>query len=254
MLRVKMRTGIYARVSVRHFNDKDLTIENQILIAEGFIRENGMQCVQIYKDSGFSGLDFERPAFKKLMDDIKKHKLDAVVVKDFSRLGRNYIETSEYIEKIFPEYGVRFIAVSDGYDSIDGNRDAFMTGIKNIVNEWYARESGRKVSAAKQYQKSKGGYVGSVAPYGCHAIVKDGIRILEKSETMEVIEKIKELRDKGYTSAEIAEWLDCHRINRPSVYNATGEVYCTGTSFKKWDAGSVRRIWGTHTSGDNHTA
>lgn len=249
-----MRAGIYARVSKRHFNNKDLTIENQVLVSMGYIKDKGMECVQIYKDRGFSGLSFERPAFKRLIADIKKRKLDAVVVKDFSRFGRNYIEAGEYIEKFFPEYGIRFVAVAERYDNTYGSGDAFLTGIKNIVNEWYARESGRKVSAVKQYQKSKGGYIGSFAPYGYSVIIKDGIRVLEEAKTMEVVKKIQELKSMGYTSSEIAKWLDSHRVNKPSVYNTTGEIYCTGTNFKKWDAGSVRRLWRTHTSGDNHTA
>ncbi len=179
-------------------------------------------------------------------------------------MGRNYIEVGEYIEKVFPKYGIRFIAVEEKYDSDNSNRnknsnnDVFFMGIKNIVNEWYARESGRKVSDVKQYQKSKGGYVGNFAPYGYSIVIKDGIRTLKEAETMEIVKKICELKNRGYTSAEIAKWLDNHRVNRPSVYNATGKIYYTDTSinFKKWSSGSVRRLWNmrTYTSGDDHTA
>lgn len=189
-----MRAGIYARVSARHFNNKDLTTKNQILIAKGYIKANGMKCVQIYEDIGFSGLDFERPAFKKLIADIKTQKLDAVVVKDFSRLGRNYIETGEYIEKVFPMYGIRFIAVTECYDSGGRKEDAFLTGLKNIVNEWYARESGRKVSVVKQHQKLRGGYTGGVAPYGYCTVVKDGVRVLEEADTMQILKKLWSLK------------------------------------------------------------
>ncbi len=251
---MEVRAGIYARVSARHFNNKDLTIENQILIAKSYIKTNYMKCVQIYEDMGFSGLDFKRPAFEKLIADIKKQKLDAVVVKDFSRLGRNYIEVGEYIEKIFPMYGIRFIAIADGYDSSNREEDNFLTGLKNIVNEWYARESGRKVSVVKQQQKARGGYTGGVAPYGYYIVVRDGIRVLEEADSMEILKKIRELKMKGYTSVETAEWLSYHKINTPSVYNSTGKIYSTGTNYKKWDAGSVRRLWKTNTSGDYHTA
>lgn len=148
------RAGIYARVSVKHYNNKDFTIENQVLVARKYIEENKMECMGVYSDKGFSGMDFERPAWKRLVKDISGNKLDVVVVKDFSRLGRNYIVTGEYIEKIFPEYGIRFVAVTEGYDSKYGT-EGFTMGLKNIINEWYARESGRKVSIVKQHQKNK---------------------------------------------------------------------------------------------------
>ena len=243
------RAGIYARVSVKHYNSKDYTIENQILIARRYITRNGMECAGIYSDKGFSGMDFNRPAWKRLVKDISAHRLDVVVVKDLSRIGRNYILAGEYIEKVFPEYGIRLVAVSEGC-----NNNGFAAGLKNIINEWYARESGRKVSIVKQHIKSQGGYTGGAAPYGYCIKVKNGIRVLEESKTMEILNKIKELKSKGYTSSEIAAWLNIHKINKPSVYNVTKEIYCTSGNYNGWDAGSVRRLWNSDTSGDYHTA
>lgn len=242
---MKERAGIYTRVSVKHYNNKDMTIENQILIAKRYINENNMECVKIYEDRGFSGADFNRPAWKNLIADAVKKKLDAVIVKDFSRVGRNYIETGEYIEKFFPVYGIRFVAVTEGYDSFENDRDTFLMGLKNIMNDWYAKESGRKVSVVKQYQKSKGAYVGGNVPYGYRIKVKDGFRMLEEhDETMKIIMQIKKLRNEGYTSYEAAAWLNKNMINRPSEFQRTNEVYCCNSDkFKKWDAGSVRRIW-----------
>ncbi|MCX4326033.1 MAG: recombinase family protein [Lachnospiraceae bacterium] len=239
------RAGIYARVSVKHYNSKDYTIENQILAAIRYISGNGMECAGIYSDKGFSGMDFNRPGWKRLVKDISAHRLDVVVVKDFSRIGRNYILAGEYIEKIFPEHGIRLVAVSEGYDSGSSyNGAGFAAGLKNIINEWYARESGRKVSIVKQYQKKKGGYTGGAAPYGYCIKTENGLRFLKEDASMEVLKKIRELKGQGYTSTETAEWLNRQRINRPSVYNVTREIYCTGSNYLKWDAGSVRRLWG----------
>lgn len=232
------RAGIYARVSVKHYNSKDYTIENQILIARRYITRNGMECAGIYSDKGFSGMDFNRPAWKRLVKDISEHRLDVVVVKDLSRIGRNYILAGEYIEKIFPAYGIRLVAVSEGC-----NNNGFAAGLKNIINEWYAKESGRKVSIVKQYQKKKGGYTGGMAPYGYCIKTENGLRILKEDASMEVLKKIKELKSQGYTSTETAEWLNRQKINRPSVYNVTREIHCTGGDYLKWDAGSVRRLW-----------
>lgn len=236
------RAGIYARVSVRHYNKKDLTIENQVISARKYIEENKMELADIYSDKGFSGMDFERPAWKRLVKDITSKKLDTVVVKDFSRIGRNYIQTGEYIEKIFPQYSIRLVAVAEGYDSRDGI-GGFNTGLKNIINEWYARESGRKVSTVKQYQKTRGGYTGGTAPYGYYIKIENGLRMLKEDNSAEILKKIKSMHVQGYTSGEIASWLNSQKINRPSVYNVTREIYCTNGSYQEWDAGSVRRLW-----------
>lgn len=251
---MKERAAVYARVSAKHNNNKDMTIENQVIIARKYIKENFMEFTKVYADTGYSGMDFERPAWKNFIADMVQHKTDALVVKDFSRIGRNYILAGEYIEKIFPAYGIRFVAVSEGYDSSNNIQDNFSMGLKNIINEWYARDSGRKVSIVKQYLKSQGGYTGGVAPYGYCIKVKNGIRMLEEDRTIEILKQIKEFKSKGYTSYEIAGWLNSHKINRPSVYNITKEIYCTGGNYSKWDAGSVRRLWNSDTSGDYHTA
>ena len=236
------RAGIYARVSVRHYNRKDLTIENQVLSARKFIEENKMELADIYSDRGFSGMDFERPAWKRMVKDITAKKLDTVVVKDFSRIGRNYIQTGEYIEKFFPQHGIRLVAAAEGYDSRDG-AGGFNAGLKNIINEWYARESGRKVMAIKQHQKAKGGYTGGTAPYGYCINIENGLRMLKEDNSAGILKKIKDMHRQGYTSSEIAGWLNSQKINRPSVYNVTREIYCTNGSYKEWDAGSVRRLW-----------
>lgn len=247
------RAGIYARVSVKHYNSKDFTIENQVLAARKYIEENKMELAGVYSDKGFSGMDFNRPAWKKLIKDISGHKLDTVIVKDFSRIGRNYVITGEYIEKIFPAQGIRLVAVTEGYDSKNGVLN-FTTGIKNIINEWYAKEAGRKVSIAKQLQKAEGSYTGGAAPYGYCIKKENGRRLLKEDISMEVLRKIKELKAKGFSSSEIARWLNSQRINRPSVYNATKKIYCTTDNYLMWDSGSVRRLWASDTSGDYHTA
>lgn len=251
---MKERAGVYARVSTKHNNNKDLTIENQILVARKYIEDNSMEFTDIYADTGYSGMDFDRPEWKRLVSDIAQHKIDAIIVKDFSRIGRNYVLAGEYIEKVFPAYGIRFIAVSECYDSFNNVPGSFSMGLKNIINEWYARDSGRKVSIAKQHLKSQGGYTGGIAPYGYCIKVKNGMRVLEEGQTMEILKQIKELKSKGYTSYEIAGWLNSQKINKPSVYNVTKEIYCKGSSYAKWDAGSVRRLWNSDTRGDYHTA
>ena len=130
---MKERAGIYARVSRKHNNNKDMTIENPNINARRYIEDNSMEFTNVYTDTGYSGMDFERPAWKNLISDIVQYKIDALVVKDFSRIGRNYILAGEYTEKVFPAYGIRFVAVSDGYDSFNNMPGGFSMGLRIIV-------------------------------------------------------------------------------------------------------------------------
>ncbi len=252
-----MAAGLYARVSVKHENRKDMTIENQMLLMKRYIEKHHISYGDSYKDVGYSGMNFNRPQFQRLMADIRQGIIDTVIVKDFSRLGRNYIETGEYMEHIFPLYGVRLISVSEHYDSEDNSSGIFYTGIKNIMNEWYAKENGRKVAFVKERQRKKGGYTGGVTPYGYKAVIKNGLRILTEDESMNILKEIYRKRECGYHSEEIAVWLNQSGVNTPAVYHKTGELYAKNKNvYKKWDSGSVRRLWNkvSNTCGDNHTA
>ena len=238
------RAVIYARVSVAHDNKKDMTIENQIMISEKYIENNHFIHLGTYTDKGYSGRNFNRPEWNKLTSDALKGKFDILIVKDLSRIGRNYIETGEFIEKFFLSHNIRVISVSEGYDSFSITGDSLSFGLKNVINEWYARESGRKVSAVKQYKKSQGEYVGSVAPYGYKTDYLDGKRIVVNDDSICIVNTIKKMKEEGYTSSEIASWLSKNHINTPSEYRKTGKIYCQDYGvYKKWDSGSVRRLW-----------
>ena len=250
------KAAVYARVSVSHDDKKDMTIDNQIMIAKRYIENHGLTTSYIYSDKGYSGRNFDRPGWKKLIRDASEGNFKNLVVKDLSRIGRNYIETGEYIEKIFMSMNIRVISVAEEYDSFSTTGDSLLFGLKNVINEWYARETGRKVSAVKQYKKSRGEFIGSTAPYGYKIILSEGKRIIVKDDSIFIVDLIKEMRKQGHTSAEIAVWLSVNHVNTPSEYNKTGEIYCTRhTAYKKWDSGTVRRLWNnSDTSGDYHTA
>ena len=135
--------GIYARLSVDSDDQKNESIDTQIEIAKEYIRRAGdIEYVDRYTDLGRSGTDFEREGFARMMEDVRQKKINCIVVKDLSRFGRDHIETGNYIEKIFPFLNVRFIAVTDGYDSeCSAGDDMQLTmNLKNIVNELYAKD------------------------------------------------------------------------------------------------------------------
>ena len=241
--------AVYARVSVEHGNRKDDTVENQILSAGQFIKgqaEMMQKGIRLYKDIGYTGQNFERPDWKRLVEDAEKGEIDILVVKDFSRIGRNYIETGEIIENKLPLLGVRVISVSDGYDSSVCGTDLLSVGLKNIINDWYAKENGRKVSFVKCQKRENGEYMGGIAPYGYKTEIIDGKRLLVSDKSMEIVKIIRKKRRDGMTSEMLADWLAENRINKPSVYRKTGKLYSGACEcYEKWDSSCVRRVWGS---------
>ncbi|MDO5425719.1 MAG: recombinase family protein [Eubacteriales bacterium] len=239
--------GIYARLSVDNHNQKNESIDTQIEIAKDYIRHSGdIKQVDCYTDLGKTGTDFQREGFERLMADIRCHKINCVIVKDFSRFGRNYIETGNYIEKIFPFFNVRFIAVSDGYDShkIQGDNDIFAVNLKNVINELYAKDCAEKVRAIKKAKMEQGCYVGGIPAYGYYGKWIDGKKVLFPEEgTSDVVRKVYELFDKGCRIRDIISYLYEQRIHRPKEYQSTGHVYCMeGERLRQWADQTIRAI------------
>lgn len=160
------RTGIYARLSSE--DKEEDTLENQIYLLESHVEgQADMILTDTYVDNGFSGTNFQRPQFIRLMEDIKSGKINCIVVKDLSRLGRDYIETGNYIENVFPFLNVRFVSVTDGFDTVNGDgAEAMVVSFKNLVNDVYAKDISRKIISAFRTKQRNGEYIGLVAPYG----------------------------------------------------------------------------------------
>lgn len=277
-------TGIYARLSVEHGNVKDNSIQNQIRLAKQWLEEQNAKLTQqklrceslsekqkeegiyaadrcslqdIYVDSGCSGTTFRRPQFQRMLADAQAGKINCIVCKDASRIGRDYLRTGEYLEKIFPLMGVRVVCVSDGYDSGHEMPGSLAGNLKNLMNEWYAKDIGRRVRLIKQQQRAQGCYLGSRAPYGWQIIYCDGRRMLEKDPpAYEVIKQMAERRQQGMSYQQIAQWLEQNGVNTPEHYRRTGEVYRCAYGEEQqqtWEASGVRSILLSHTRGDYHT-
>lgn len=164
--------GIYARLSVDGSERKNESIETQIEIAKAFIRQqNDMEVFDCYTDIGQTGTNFEREGFERMLRDVRMRRIDCIIVKDLSRFGRNHIETGNYIEKIFPFMGVRFIAVTDHFDSMhtSGENETWNVNLKNLVNEMYAKDIAIKVKSARKEKWEQGSFTGGVPPYGYRA-------------------------------------------------------------------------------------
>lgn len=249
------RAGIYARLSADMDADKNESIDVQISIAREFVREynqknsrtdGSIEVVECYIDLGKTGSNFKRDGFLRLMQDIRLGDINCVIVKDLSRFGRNYLEAGNYIEKIFPFLGVRFIAVSDGLDTGDAGsgKDQLASEIKNLVNDMYAKDFSAKAKTWLRQKRLAGSYVGGPPPYGYAASWEGKLRRLVPDEnTAEIVRHIYTLFVEKENYTAVADDLNRRRVNPPAIYKKTGEVYCPPDArYKGWDKGSVERI------------
>lgn len=251
--KVRYKAGIYARLSSDQDRKKNESVEVQVRIAEKHIEElnrKGTERIEIadrYIDLGKTGSNFNRDEFQRLMQDIRLGDIDCVVVKDLSRFGRNYLEAGNYIEKIFPFLGVRFIAVADGLDT--GNRGSntkqMATEIKNLVNDMYAKDFSVKAKQHLKQRRQEGSYVGGPPPYGYKAGWDKKIRKLVPDEnTAGIVKHIFSLFIEMGSYTAVADDLNRKKCNPPSVYKKTGKVFFDPEQgeYKGWDKGAVERI------------
>ena len=237
--------GIYARLSVEGDTRKNESIETQIEIAREYMRgQKDMALYGCYSDLGRTGTDFEREGFKRLMEDVRHRLVDCVIVKDFSRFGRNYIETGNYIQKIFPFLGVRFIAVTDCFDSLFDEGDDLGVNLKNLANEMYARDIALKVKSSKRARRESGGYVGGPPPYGYRAEWEHGRRrLLAEQETAEIVRDIFRQYGQGRSLGEIAAALYAREIHRPTEYRRYHHPRRQpGEELREWPRSSLKAM------------
>lgn len=241
------RAGIYTRLSVNSDIRKKESIDTQIEIAKEFIcRTDDIKYVECYADIGKTGMNFEREGFVRMMTDIRQKKINCVIVKDVSRFGRNYIETGNYLEKIFPFLGVRFISVTDQYDSeySVGDNVWFSVNLKNVVNELYAKDIAQRVKSAKRLKREMGSYIGGKPPYGFRVKNCGERRVLyPDADTKDIVIRIFQMYTDGAACREIAEELYQKKIQRPLAYYETKEVYCPeGGILQFWSCDTIKRI------------
>ena len=214
------RTALYARLSVEDNGKEADSIENQIALLESYISGcPDLSRVELFADNGYTGTNFHRPEFNRMMEAVQSGVIDCIVVKDLSRLGRNYIETSQFIEKICPFYGLRFIAVNDGFDTATVTDTAQMSmALSNIVNDYYAKDISRKVTSALQTKMERGDYIGNYAPHGYCKDPENKNHLVIDPETAPVIRQIFQWRAEGVSYMEINRRLNEAGIPSPGQY------------------------------------
>ncbi len=164
------RVGGYSRLSVEDSGKPGAdTLEMQAALIQDYVsKQPDMRLIELFFDNGHTGTNFERPAFERMMENVRAGKIDCIVVKDLSRFGRNYLETGNYLERIFPFLDVRFVAINDYFDTLTAARspDGYIIPLKNILNAAYSKDISRKSSSALATKRQNGEFTGSRAAYG----------------------------------------------------------------------------------------
>lgn len=210
--------GIYLRLSVEDNGKKDAdSIENQKKLLMEYVQARPyLMLVDVYMDNGYTGTDFERPEFNRMLSDAKSGRINCIVVKDLSRLGRNYVEAGNYLEKVFPFLGIRFISVNDCYDSDSLTSGAELgASLKNVVNDIYAKDISRKVGSAMKAKRLRGEYIGNYAPYGYLKDPQDKNHLVIDPEIAPIVVEIFEMRASGIGITAIARKLNERNIPSP---------------------------------------
>lgn len=240
----------YSRLSR---DDGDKAESNSITSQKEIIRDYVRQhpefvIVKEYADDGYSGVNFERPGFKQMMEDIKAKKIDCVICKDLSRFARNYIDAGRYLEKIFPFMGVRFIAINDSYDSCGekAQSDALIVPFKNLINDAYCRDISVKIRSQLDIKRKMGDFIGAFAPYGYRKDEANRNRLVVDEEAARTVELIFSLRIQGLCNSAIADRLNSMGILSPMEYKqAQGLNYSCGfrsNEQAQWSPMLVKRI------------
>lgn len=236
--------GIYCRLSVDDGTQSEsMSIGNQRHMLTDHATRNGWRIADYYVDDGYSGVNFDRPDFQRLINDIEAGKINLVIVKDLSRLGRNYILCGQYTEIYFPERNVRFIALNDGIDTLYSNND--IAPFKNILNDMYAKDISVKIRSSLQAKAKRGEYLGACDPYGYLRDPKDKHHLVINPEVAPNVYRMFELCVSGYSLKKIADLFNREGILSPADYDDWRNHESEKGEFQskyKWVGSVVRQV------------
>ena len=244
-VRLSKEDGDVATAGKRESN----SISNQKNLIKNFLKDKkDIVVVSERVDDGYSGSNFERPAFQMMLEDIKKGIVDCVVVKDLSRFGREYIDAGKYIERLFPALGVRFIAVNDHYDSLEGKSqaDEIVIPFKNLINDAYCRDISIKIRSHLEVKRKNGEYIGAFTPYGYQKDSDNKNKLVIDVYAADIVKEIYRMKLSGMSQTAIANALNKQGVLSPMEYKHSLGIRIQD-NFKtheqaEWSAMSVKRI------------
>lgn len=247
---MEWKCGLYCRLSVEDNNNRESnSIQSQKIILSNFIESlKDSSIKKVYVDDGYSGSNFNRPDFIKMINDIENGIINCVVVKDYSRFGRDYIDVGYYVEKYFPDKNVRFISVNDNHDSLFmETENNLKMPIMNMFNDLQSRETSKKVRSGLKARKQEGKFIGAFAPYGYLKSKEDKNKLIIDENVEHIIKQIFSWRTEGYSTYAINNKLNEMNISTPTEYkNSIGikhnPVNVKSKKISFWNETTVRKI------------
>lgn len=212
-------------------NGESSSISTQRKMLNAYAREHHFEVYGEYIDDGWSGTNFNRPDWQRMIADIEEKKVNMVITKDLSRLGRDYITAGQYTEIYFPSKGVRYIAINDGYDSDSPHTD--IAPFKNVINEMYARDTSKKIRSAFQTKMEDGAFIGNFAPYGYQKDPNDKNHLVIDNAVAPVVKEIFFMAENGYPPSKIAKDLNRRGIMTPAMYRCNQRPYLSIDDYSK---------------------
>ena len=239
------KAALYCRLSVDDGRlGESVSIGSQKILLEQYCKDHAITEYEIYDDDGYSGTNFDRPSFQRMYEDIKNGLIDTVIVKDQSRFGRSYIEVGMYVEQ-FKELGVRFIAVGDNYDSMKNDND-MMFPMRNVLNDYFAREASIKTKCAKKAKAKAGQYIGSRPPFGYKLDPNDRHHLIIDEPAAETVRRIFRMAAQGIGYNKTAKIFREEKVLTPIAYfNLHNPDYYKSDYWRKefdWHVTSIRVI------------
>ena len=239
------KAGIYIRLSEadegKAYESDSESVLNQRNMLMNFVKENSFIFAGEYVDDGYSGTDFDRPGFNKMLEDIKAGIINLVIVKDLSRLGRDHIMTGYYVETFFPENGIRFISVQEGYDNAINQASNDSSTFIFACNDYYSKQNSVKIRSVLNEKRKNGKFIGSAPSYGYQRDPADKGHLIPNPEYAPVIKKIFDLAYKGVSLSEIATYLNDNKVKTPSSLKRKN-VNVNNKFNPMWTISSVKKI------------
>lgn len=236
--------GIYCRLSRddNNGNSESMSIANQKQMLAAYVEERRWTLQETYIDDGYSGTTFDRPDFKRMISDIENGRINMVITKDLSRLGRNYITTGQYTDFFFPQNGVRYIAINDNVDTINDDND--IAPFKNILNEMYAKDISKKIRSSIAVNAKQGKFMGSITPYGYIKSPENKYRLIVDNMASNVVKRIFSMFASGESARHIANILNNEGILSPRAYyyQSLGKVNPNTHESDTWSSAGVMQL------------
>ena len=231
-------TALYCRLSIEDGRENEsMSISNQKALLRDYAEKNGFLDYEYYVDDGYTGRNFNRPSFQRMIADIEAGKVKCVITKDLSRLGRNYIEAGGYIEVFFPRHNVRYIAITDGVDSVN-RQEMDITPFKNILNDLYSRDISKKVQAGWMSLSRQGKFLGGIPPYGLQRDPANRYHLIADPETAPTVQLIFDLASNGYGTMRIAK----HLMEKKIPITRVREPVQSDVRYYSWSGSVIGKI------------